>query len=197
MELTDAALARVRRIADADTEAAGPWPGPRPVGDAGDLLRATSALAAVCMDHRRSLQDRVALMRKWILTGHLDEELGIRLRLFAEALEALEALDVQVQGGIAVVSGSHRLGLSLGYRHAPVVVATNPAFTWQGGEPHRKHTVARWNSAHPMGWKRMLDELRAREPGWGGSSAICGSPQGVASVLTQEQVLDVVVRSLS
>lgn len=196
VRLTGDAIGRIFQVADADTEAAGPWPGPRPISNAVDLLRPTSALAAACMDHSRPLPDRVAAMRKWILTGHLNDETEIRLRLYADAQDALDALDVQVRDGVAVVTGTHRLATVIGYHYAPVIVATNPAFTWQGGEPHVKHTIARWNSSQPMGWEQMLDELQDREPGWGGSSSICGSPQGRASALTQDQVLDVVARRL-
>lgn len=146
------------------------------------------------MDHRRPVEDRAAAVRQWILTGHLDDEAEIRLRLYVEALDALTDLDVQVQDGVAVVTGSHRLAMSIGYRYAPVVVATNPAFRWQGGPPHVKHTVARWRSSQPMDWDGMLAELREREPGWGGSSSICGSPQGNGSTLTQREVLSVVVQ---
>lgn len=196
VRLTGDAIGRVFQVADADTEAAGPWPGPRPIGSAVDLLRPTSALVAACMDHNRPLPDRVAAMREWILTGRLTEDAEIRLRLYAEALDALDALDVQVRDGLAVVTGSHRLATAIGYRHAPVVVATDPAYSWQGGAPHLKHTIARWNTSQPMGWTPMLDQLRNREPGWGGSSSICGSPQGTASALTQDEVLDVVARHL-
>lgn len=196
-ELDAGAVARVRQIAEADKEATGPWPGPRPSGSADSLLRATSALEAACMEHRRPVEEKIAAVRGWILTGRLDGEQEILERLRAEAQQAVdESKVVRVQNGIAIVTGTHRLTTPLGYRHAPVVVATNPAFRWQGGPAHRKHNVARWNSSQPMGWAEMLDELRSREPGWGGSSSICGSPQGVGSTLTQEEVAAIVARHL-
>jgi len=95
-----------------------------------------------------------------------------------------------------VVSGDHRLAMRLGYTAAPVVVATNPVFRFGGGDPHRKHTIARWNSQVPMDWDGLLTDLVAREPGWGGSTSIIGSPQGVASGLTTDDVADLVERHL-
>ena len=44
--------------------------------------------------------------------------------------------------------------------------------------------------------KSALAELAALEPGWGGSPTIGGSPQGVSSLLTTEQVVEVVARHL-
>ncbi|MFC6938252.1 hypothetical protein ACFQHO_53545 [Actinomadura yumaensis] len=196
-KLDAAARARVGQIAEADKEASGPWPGPRPAArNAADLLRSTSAVEAMCMNFRRPLEDRVAAVEGWILDGALPDREEISERLRQEADAAMAALDVQVCDGIAVVTGAHRLAMSAGYRHAPVVMATNPAFRWQGGPEHTKHNVARWNSAHPMDWAGMLADLRGREPGWGGSSSICGSPQGTGSTLTQQEVLGIVARHL-
>jgi hypothetical protein len=50
-----------------------------------------------------------------------------------------------------------------------------------------------------LGWvdlPAVQAELAALEPGWGGSPTIIGSPQGVSSSLTLEQVTDVIARHL-
>ncbi|MGI5487720.1 hypothetical protein [Microtetraspora malaysiensis] len=52
-------LERGRLIATADKEAAGPWPGPRPIKGPASLLRETTALSAMCMDHALTLAERV------------------------------------------------------------------------------------------------------------------------------------------
>lgn len=186
------AIARIAEIAAADKEASGPWPGPRPLTRPEDLLRPTSVVEAVCMDHTRSMAERVNIIEGWLSTGYVLGTDEIRARILRDAADALDHLDVQVAGGVAAVTGAHRLAMGIGYRYAPVVVATNPAFRWQGGPAHRKHTVARWNTAHPMDWDGMLSALREAEPGWGGSTSICGSPQGTGSGLDPEEVVRVV-----
>jgi len=195
---------RVHLIADADREKSGPWPGPRPIGDAASLLRPTTAVERMCMDHRLPLAQRVSHMRDWLLSGSFTGMDGYQVEALAEAEQAIASLDVQVQDGIAVVTGSHRLAMSIGYRHAPVVVATNPAFRWQGGGEHVKHTIARWNSGTmpDMDWDGMLAALNTADPAadetarWGGSTSIVGSPQGVASGLTTSQVVEIVIRAM-
>lgn len=85
-----------------------------------------------------------------------------------------------------------------GYQSAPIVIALNEAFSMRGEEPHRKYTIARWNSTHvPMDWAGMLEELNQLEPGWGGAgNSICGSPQGTASTLSLSEVIGIVERHL-
>lgn len=155
---------RVAQIAQADKEATGPWPGPRPIGAPEDLITPVSAVSAVCMDHRLSMEYRLSIIRSWLLDGEFDGQEEVTARLLQEAQDALGSLDVRVVNGIAVVTGSHRLAMTIGYRFAPVVVATNPRFSWRGGEPHVKHTIARWNSSQPMGWEEMVDALNDTDP---------------------------------
>ncbi len=191
---------RINAVAAADCEASGPWPGPRPVEDAPSLLRPTTTVEAMCFDHKLTMEQRVTRMRCWLLTGGFEGMDGYQEQAKADAEQALAALDVKVVGKIAVVVGNHRLAMSIGYRYAPIVVATNPAFRFAGGEPHVKHTVARWNTKTlpDMDWDGMLAALNAADPAvtetarWGGSTSIAGSPQGVASGLDTEQVAEIV-----
>mgnify|MGYP001168471663 CR=1 FL=1 len=237
---------RIGLIAEADREASGPWPGPRPIGDAASLLRSTTAVERMCADHKLTMDERVQRMREWLLTGRFEGMDAYHQRALDEAEQALAALQVQVRGQVAIVTGTHRLAMSIGYRHAPVVVATDPAFRWQGGEPHVKHTVARWNTGTlpDMDWQGMTAALNEADPAarltpaqadayhreltrwvadvvkhtealaqmdapsagpedmpippappiprWGGSTSIVGSPQGVGSDLTTEQVAEIV-----
>ena len=78
---------------------------------------------------------------------------------------------------------------------APVVVALNPEFRFRGGEPHRKFTVCQFSAGY-CDIPGALRELNGLEEGWGGSPTIGGSPQGVSSALTVEEVVRVVTRHL-
>ncbi|MFY9484754.1 MAG: hypothetical protein WAP74_04005 [Patescibacteria group bacterium] len=119
----------------------------------------------------------------------------------AEALYAPCADDLPGQHGlarqpqIAVVVSTHRATTMIGYKLCPVVVALNPAFRVGGGEPHAKYTVCQYSTGH-CDLVAAKNDLAALEPGWGGSPMIIGSPQGVASQLTTEQVVEVVTRHL-
>jgi len=61
---------------------------------------------------------------------------------------------------------------------------------------YRKFTVCRYDSHTPCDLPAALKELQALEAGWGGRGDIFGSPQGVSSSLTVEQVIEVVSRHL-
>ncbi|MEU4576009.1 hypothetical protein [Nonomuraea sp. NPDC023979] len=194
-------VARMQIIADADKEASGPWPGPRPAPAPEGLVGPATPVMHLASDYTRSLPDRVELLALWLMdAGEGDDELGeYAARALDEAREALADLQISLHGHVAVVVGSHRLAFALGYRHAPVVVATNPGFSFAGGPPHRKHTVARWNSATPaVDWHGLVDKLNAEDPAvtesarWGGSASIVGSPQGISSGLATEDVAVIV-----
>jgi len=187
---------RVLTIAVADKEASGSWPGPQPIDGAGDLVGPAAVIMAMSADHTVPLATRVARMQAWLRGEYLPGESSMEEDMRRAARAALRDLDSEVRDGVAVVTGSHRLAMGIGYRFAPVVAATNPEFSWQGGPAHRKHTVSRWNSGHPMDWHGLEAALREREPGWGGSTSILGSPQGEASILTTGDVVDLVTRYL-
>jgi len=201
---------RIAAIAAADTFARGGWPGPQPLPTtanpwpsegAADGTRSLAAMAACVADFRVPLAERVAAMETWLLTGAEPE--GYRVRVEAERADLVRALEtgeisvsLVADDRIAVVESTHRAATAVGYAHAPVVVAKNPAFRVGSGEPHTKFTVCVFELGKFADIKSALTELAAIEPGWGGSPTIGGSPQGVSSQLTTEQVVEVVARHL-
>jgi len=206
-DLTPQIRVGIAKIAIADKEASDLWHGPRPMGAAKDLVSPTGPVAAVAMDPNLPLEERICVLVSYLRTGTFDYhppggqrvgEADVYQRLIAEAEVALDTLDaITITGGrIVVVTGDHPLAMEIGYRCAPIILATNPRFRFQGGQPHRKHTIARWNTSIAMGWDAMRRELREVEPGWGGSTSIFGSPQGTDSTLSTDEVLDVVQRHL-
>jgi|WetSurMetagenome_2_1015567.scaffolds.fasta_scaffold03146_14 hypothetical protein len=112
----------------------------------------------------------------------------------------LSGLDVDTAySGFVVIydrKGDGRGANGLGYQHAPVVITCNPRFRYNGGQPHLKFGVARWNDRYPMCWNDMIAEFRTIEPGWGGTSSIIGSTQGEASTMTLDQVIEIVKRHI-
>lgn len=205
------ALERIALIASADKFARGAWPGQRPLPTTEnpwpkeaegsvDSTRSIAAIAAAVADFRIPLDQRVEWMMRWLTSG--EEPESYRTKVEAERAEMIRALEtseisISLAAGdrIAVVESTHRAATAVGYAHAPVVVALNPAFRLGQGEPHRKFTVCAY-TAQVADIRGALAELAALEPGWGGSPTIGGSPQGVPSTLTIEEVVGVVQKYL-
>lgn len=196
---------RIRKVADADKFSRGPYPGPRPLptndnpwpeGGSAESSRPLAAIAAAVADFKVPIEQRVATMERWLLTG--EEPQQYRDQVEKERLGLITALEngqikAEVENGVAVVVSTHRAATLVGYCLAPVVIALNPSFRLAGGDPHTKFTVCQYKIGH-CDLKTALAELQQLETGWGGSPTIIGSPQGVASQLAIEQVVEVVVR---
>jgi invasion protein IalB len=114
-------------------------------------------------------------------------------------IAALESGAIKAQteeeGKIAVVVSTHRAATSVGYALAPIVVALNPTFRFQGGEPHQKFTICQFTGEY-VDMNMAAAELAALEPGWGGSPTIIGSPQGISSKLSPDEVVAIVSKHL-
>src|SRR3989344_6687720 len=232
------AARRIAAIAAADKFARGPWPGERPlptkvnpwsVEGGATETRDLAAIAAAVADFKVSIEERVGLMRCWLLTGAEPPDYRVRAEAErADMIRALETGDIlvaragfcrscnrefgfganrnqnwcpQCGGGdvnslpIAIVHGSHRAATMVGYSYAPTVIAFNPSFRIGGGDPHAKYTVAQYTTEH-VDLENVLAELAEREPGWGGSPTIGGSPQGGSSTLGLDEVVAAVARHL-
>lgn len=204
--LTPEVLSRVEKIAESDKFARGGWPGKRPLPTRESLFDSEldgqlAAIGAAVSDFKVTLEQRVAWMREWLASGA--EPDGYRDRIKAEKMDMIQALEsgkIQMNttsdGRVAVVVSTHRAGTSLGYMIAPIVVATNPSFSFGGGEPHVKHTVCVFEAGKYVDLKAALAELNQLEPGWGGSPTIGGSPQGVSSKLATDQVAEIISKHL-
>ena len=196
---------RVDRIIKADTFNNGPWPGTRPLPSEDEWDREEGFLggiAAAVADHRETLTTRVIWMDSWLRTGRVRSD--YHEKAYAEYISMVRALE-QGKVGIltfrvsdamlAVVTSQHRWGLGIGYRTAPVVIAINPEFIFQGGEKHRKVTIAQYRAEY-----FDADELKAHlnelEPGWGGSNTIIGSPQGVSTELNDDAIRFAVIHAM-
>lgn len=157
-------------------------------------------MSAVVSDFKLPVSERVELLIKWLLNG--EEPVGYRERWTAERFALVKAIadgviktEVAVGGKVAKVISTHRAATSVGYCLAPVVVALNPSFKLGDGEPHKKFTICQFAPGY-INLKAILAELSGLEAGWGGSPTIGGSPQGVSSTLTIDEVVSVVEKYL-
>jgi hypothetical protein len=208
-EFSEEALDRINTIATTDKFARGEWaPKSIPTKEnpwnegisTAESSRDIAAIAAAVMDFKLPLAERVAILEKWVLTG--EEPAQYREKVEKERLDLVDAIETgliktetRAEGKIAVVESGHRAATNIGYSLAPVVVALNPAFRLGGGEPHRKYTICQYSGTY-VDLKAVFAELSALESGWGGSPNIGGSPQGVSSELSIDQVTDIVEKHL-
>ncbi|MFH1402213.1 MAG: hypothetical protein ABIG87_01135 [Patescibacteria group bacterium] len=161
------------------------------------------AIARVSADFKRSLAERVAWVQG-LLAGNSEqmaevaELVDARNREYDEA-KVVSEVGLVAGGRIATVVSSHRFATNLGYEYATVVVAQNPKmpvdFDLSQGT-YNKFTVCRYNSHTPCDLPTALAEFQTLEPGWGGRGDIFGSPQGVSSRLSLNQVVEVVAKHL-
>ena len=160
------------------------------------------AIARKAADFRIPLEERV----RWVadlLTGGYPGQAEEISRLAEEAdreiEEARKASKVTLHAGgrVAAVVSTHRFATTLGYESAPVVVAYNPEFPLDPRDSslgtYRKFTICRYDSHVRCDLPAALEDFRALEEGWGGRGDIFGSPQGVSSKLSLEQVLEQVI----
>lgn len=150
-------------------------------------LRAIDALARI---EAWPLAERVLRIAAWLggeapppreaLAAALDYE----ARLLADWNAGRIAVSARAGGRLAVLRSAGAVGaLDLAYRLAPVVVAAMQA------PAGVKLTVAQFEPGR-IDLAALLAELGKREPGWGGTATILGSPQGADSRLTLEEVAE-------
>jgi len=159
-----------------------------------------SLLNSLVMDFKVPVQDRVKNIEKWLEKGEMLQTYTEKTIKEREALvQALENGEIKIEvvadGKIAKVESKHQAGTMLGYAKAPVIAVSNPEFKLAGGEPHLKHTIAQYKLGY-IDLKAALEELKQKEEGWGGSPTIIGSPQGVSSKLSNDEVIEIISKYL-
>lgn len=160
----------------------GPLARPADVDDVAHLPEDYRSLTALAMDGDRAVANRVRALGRWLQDGRLDPAARALARAHAARLaEAWNAGQIEVGCGLhpdlAIVRAAVPGGLQLGYRLAPVVVA-------EGGRGEaRRLTVAQFDSRR-LDLVLLKTRLAELEPGWGGSSTLIASPQGVGTRLS-------------
>jgi len=194
VEITPEATDRIERIAKIDKFAMGEWDSEAVKARQRDWEFA--GMNSLVSNFKVPLQERVYKMAEYLMTGTTEglsqmmDEAEIN-HLQAECAQRKCEIEV-LDNSIAVIENVHRGAIALGYEYAPIVVALNPEFTIRGDEsPHRKFTIAQFKRGY-LDLDRVVEQLNELEPGWGGSSTIAGSPQGVGSRLTLGTVTDIV-----
>lgn len=197
------ASTRTAYIARHDAFQFGAWPGPRDpeslVKDPESLLFA--ALSAICMNFKMPIEKRVEQMRAWLETGECAGLADAVAKVQRDTATSVSDAEVVAHKDNIVVLKAHTMGAtSIGYCYAPVVVIANDRFRFPGVEgEHLKYTICQYQAGKYVDLPavaRALNEIEQSGGTWGGSPAIIGSPQGVSSSLSIEQVIEAVQSGL-
>jgi hypothetical protein len=196
----DAVLARILLVTRCDAFDNGDWEAW--VAERGPLaghatLEAVSMFplayaeaAALAAGRGRSPGARAAAFEAWLITGEVPADCRDAARTFVKDLAAAYndgRVVVTPREGVAWVRGRTPGGMGLGYRSAPVVIAS------RDDGARRQIAVAQFGVGH-LDLHGVGNALRGLEPGWGGSATIIGSPQGVGSILSDDTI-DSIVRA--
>jgi len=205
IELTPDIKERIERIAEGDREMTGEWESQSGLKFE-DRDWEYAGLAKIISDFKTPVIDRVQCMADWLVVGDCENLTESVEQVQLEYAEAVVKTEIVTQGeGFVTVRSEHRGAIKIGYEYAPVVIAMNPNFSLNGGEPHLKYTIAQWNKGY-INLDGVLLRLQEEESdirrgtvgrhdyepenNWGGSETIIGSPQGVDSELLLYQVED-------
>jgi hypothetical protein len=175
---------RVGLVADADAFRCGAWPGPRPLprsaAEIDEVGFGPEGLGAMIVGVAQApIAEGIAAMTDWLATGAGPDDWRLNAEWLAKGLYCAFAggvirVEEIVPKTLCVVESSLPVGLRLGYRRAPTVIAVSSG----GGKP-RRVAIAQYAPGY-VDLAAVAARLNVREPGWGGSTTIIGSPQGVA-----------------
>ncbi|OGF52227.1 hypothetical protein A2739_03045 [Candidatus Giovannonibacteria bacterium RIFCSPHIGHO2_01_FULL_43_100] len=151
-----------------------------------------SALSRLALADKRPLAEKILLASE-ILRGGGKEFIYQALAERAEQKKQLLATArVDRHESFVVVEATLPGVFDYEAFETDVIVAINPAFRFQNGEPHRKVSIARRSEHIPFPIREVLEDLQEIEPGWGGGANIIGSPQGEECVVFTETIIKIV-----
>lgn len=172
---------RLNTIAIADKSNLEKWE-PKPLFTESENTLA--ALARCVSDFKVTIEQRLGVLKEWLLSGETESLAAYRVAFEKEQIEIRENLETgktivekhQVRDtlGITYVESSLRAATTIGYTSSPVVVAFNPQFHSKDGL-YAKYTVCQYNEGY-IDLVAVKEELQQLESGWGGSTTIIGSP---------------------
>ena len=207
IEFSEQTRERIKLVADSDKFVKGEWQAqPLPTTEnpwndknaSAESSHKLATIAAYVADHTKTLDDRVKTMIMWLVDGFEPathrERVEIERQNLIHALQSGKIKYVK-KDNVAVVETDHRAATMIGYSLAPIVIAKNPKFSFNGSEPIVKYTICQYKDGY-VNLKAVFSELSEIETGWGGSPTIGGSPQGISSQLKINDIFEVVKKHL-
>lgn len=155
------------------------------------ILRAANYKIMVESAPSKEIEKKILFMKK-ILTNQYDKkEID---DLYTKDINDLEEarknskIEIILDGKAVFIESFYKRSMELGYEYADVVIAYNPSYQWSDGTITPKYTIARRDKFVPFNLKGLLEELRKRNPKWGGQENIIGSPQGEDPQISPEEM---------
>ncbi len=154
-------------------------------------------IRAVAAQRGMELSDQVYKIMLVLCGKELDSEdlkliEGEELKLF----DAEKASKVKMVGDIVIVESSHLMATQVGYKYGDLLICINNTFPKDFKDvskgTYRKITLCKRDEFVPFNIN--FSKLNELESGWGGRPTIGGSPQGVDSNLTIDQILSCIDR---
>lgn len=153
------------------------------------------------VSQRTPLNKSVEFMKALLMGEISEEEIKSLYEQDQEELEkARNTLKIELicDGKVVVVQGESLRAFDIGYEHAQVVIAYNPEFKWPNGIITPKFTIARYDSnVDYFDINGLRQELQGRNPGWGGTENLIGSPQEQDPQISLEEIKEIVEKYIA
>ncbi len=125
-----------------------------------------------------------------------DEDLKLIEAEELKFIDAEKASKIKMVGDIVIVESSHSMATQIGYKYGDVLICINNTFPKDFKDAtkgtYRKITLCKRDDHVP--YNINFSKLNSLENGWGGRPTIGGSPQGIDSNLTIDQILSCIDR---
>jgi hypothetical protein len=160
-----------------------------------------SGLAYMTSDHKISTEDKVKKMINYLITGEFKDLMKYNNLVIKNLKRSNQSTNLQIiiNKKLCFVESKHRGAIAYGYKFSPCVIAKNNYFIFGKGQTKkigRKITIAQYEDNKFINLTKIALELNELEPGWGGSTAIIGSPIDHPTSLTDDQIIQICKRHL-
>lgn len=160
-----------------------------------------SGLAYMTSDHKLDMSHKIDNMISYLTHGtfeNLDKYNDAVAKNLKKSTKSTH-IDVIIPKKLAMVMSNYRGAVAYGYKSCPVVIARNNNFIFGTGISKlqgRKITIAQYEDNKYVDLTRLKYVLNELEEGWGGSSAIIGSPQDRPCKLDDNSIIELVKKYL-
>ena len=158
-------------------------------------------LAAMSSDYKLDINDKIKNMKDYLLSGtfeNIEKYNEITLNNIKKSSKNTN-VEIIVPNKLVFIKSNFRGAVAHGYKYAPVVIARNMTYNfglYKDKKIGKKITIAQYEDSKYINLIELKNELNKIEEGWGGSSVIIGSPQTHPCELTDDKIIQLVLKYL-